>query len=263
MSKWYKRKGIVLGLVVGLFSLFLLAGCASNRGNQGDKGTVTVSAAASMQGALNEIKDKYIAEKGLPADAIRINYAGSGTLREQIEQGVPSSIFISADERNMQKLVDKKLVSDVKPLVQNELVLIVPKGKTAYTLQNIKEAKRIAVGTPETVPAGQYTKEALTKLGLWSTVASHIVYGKDVKAVANYVAQGVVEAGFVYKTDALAIKDKVSITETVPANTHQAVVYPIALVTKQSDAASEEFYTYLFTPEAQAIFAKYGFTVVK
>ena len=117
-----------------------------------------------------------------------LTFAGSGTLRQQIEQGAPASLFISADEKNMKMLQEKDLVSDVKPFATNELVLVVPKGQPKVELDQIATVKRIVLGNPETVPAGNYGKQVLTKLGVWEQVEPNVVYAKDVKAVTASVS---------------------------------------------------------------------------
>lgn len=253
-------------LGVALSTLLLVtAGCGqSDDTKKADvsKETITVSAAASMQVAMNELKDDYVKAHHLDASQIAINYGGSGTLRQQIEQGAPTSIFISANESNMKLLQDKNLVEKVKPLTANSLVLIVPKGKQAYKISDLGNVNRLAIGTVETVPAGKYAEESLKKLGLWEQVQPKLVYAKDVKAVTAYIAEATADAGFVYKTDAMASKDRVVITDTAPADSHKPIIYPIALVTKNENQLAKDFYAYLTSAEAQQILQKYGFTSV-
>ena len=219
-------------LGVALSALLLVtAGCGqSDDTKKADvsKETITVSAAASMQAAMNELKDDYVKAHHLDASQIAINYGGSGTLRQQIEQGAPTSIFISANESNMKLLQDKNLVEKVKPLTANSLVLIVPKGKQAYKISDLGNVNRLAIGTVETVPAGKYAEESLKKLGLWEQVQPKLVYAKDVKAVTAYIAEATADAGVVYKTDAMASKDRVVIPDTAPADRHKPLIYPIA-----------------------------------
>lgn len=260
----FKHKA--LALLLGA-AVMVAAGCGQSAekkeaGTVDKSQTITVSAAASMQAAMNELKDNYVKAHHLDASQIAINYGGSGTLRQQIEQGAPASIFVSADEKNMKMLQDKQLVSQVKPLTANSLVLIVPKGKPAIKIDQLANVNRIAIGTVETVPAGRYAQQTLTKLGMWDLLQSKIVYAKDVKAVAAYTAEGSVDAGFVYKTDALDLKDKVVIADTAPADAHSPIIYPIAMVTKNENQLTKDFYAYLTSSEAQQILQKYGFTSV-
>ena len=151
-----KRNWLMGLLMVGMLAL---AGCGGEQGATTSTApstneTITVSAAASMQGALEELKADYVKKHNLKPEQINVVYAGSGTLRQQIEEGAPSSIFISANKKNMDQLNEKGLMDNIRPFVANTLVMIVPKGKEAVTLDNVANAKRVAIGTVETVPAG-------------------------------------------------------------------------------------------------------------
>ena len=224
---------------------------------------ITVQAAASLKGALTELADAYKKSHNLADDQIAINFAGSGTLRQQIEQGAPASLFISADEKNMKMLQEKDLVTDVKPFVTNELVLVVPKGQPKVELNQIATVKRIVLGNPETVPAGNYGKQVLTKLGVWEQVEPNVVYAKDVKAVTASISQGAGDAGFIYKTDAIAAGDAVEISAVTPADSHDPVIYPIGIIKKYDNALAKDFYQYVMSPEGQKVLEKYGFSTSK
>ena len=257
---------IMTAAVLGA-AMLAVAGCGSNAqtgsGTTIDKSQkITVSAAASLQAAMTELKTNFIKSRNLDESQIAINFGGSGTLRQQIESGAPASIFVSADEKNMKMLQDKNLVDHVKPFTANSLVLIMQKDKTPVKIDQLGTVNRLAIGTVGTVPAGKYAKESLTYLKLWDQVESHIVYAKDVKAVAAYVAEGSADAGFVYKTDALDLKDKVQIVDTAPASSHTPIQYPIGIVTKYDSPLAKEFYDYLTSPEAQTVLEKYGFAPV-
>ncbi|WP_295195967.1 molybdate ABC transporter substrate-binding protein [Veillonella sp.] len=262
----FKSMYKVLTIAVLGAALLVAAGCGSSTqtgGNTIDKSQkITVSAAASLQAAMTELKTNFIKEHNMDESQIAINFGGSGTLRQQIESGAPASIFVSADEKNMKMLQDKQLVDNVKPLTANSLVLIMQKDKTPVKIDQLGSVNRLAIGTVETVPAGKYAKETLTALNLWNQVEPNIVYAKDVKAVAAYVAEGSAEAGFVYKTDALDLKEKVQITDTAPANSHTPILYPIGIVTKYDSPLAQEFYKYLTSEEAQKVLEKYGFAPV-
>lgn len=224
--------------------------------------TIIIQAAASLKGALTEVSDNYKKQHNLKDDQISINFAGSGTLRQQIEQGAPASLFISANEKNMTLLEEKGLMADVKPLIMNELVLIVPNGRTPISFDQLPTVNRVILGNPETVPAGNYGKQVLTNLGLWEQVEPHIVYAKDVKAVTASISQGAGDAGVVYKTDAIAADGAVTVAALVPTNFHDPVIYPVGIIKKYDTQLAREFYAYIMSPEGQQIFEKYGFTGV-
>ena len=257
----------ILLVLMSVFMLALLVGCGSDTNKAADSAKpstsekITVQAAASLKGALTELAESYKKSHNLADDQIAINFAGSGTLRQQIEQGAPASLFISADEKNMKMLQDKDLVTDVKPFVTNELVLVVPKGQPKIELNQIASVKRIVLGNPETVPAGNYGKQVLTKLGVWEQVEPNVVYAKDVKAVTASISQG--DAGFIYKTDAIAAGDAVQISAVTLADSHDPVIYPIGIIKKYDNALAKDFYQYVMSPEGQKVLEKYGFSPSK
>ncbi|MGG1519693.1 molybdate ABC transporter substrate-binding protein [Paenibacillus oryzisoli] len=226
---------------------------------------LTISAAASLTDAMKEIAANY--EKQHANIKLNFNFGASGALQQQIEQGAPADLFFSAAAKNMKDLVDKGLIDTAqqKSLLLNELVLVVPAdGKVAATKVEDLTAdniKHVAVGEPQTVPAGTYAKEALTNAKLWDTLQNKIVQGKDVRQVLTYVESGNAEAGFVYKTDALTSK-QVKIAGTIDPKTYKAVEYPAGIVkaTKHGKETGD-FYTYLQSKEALDVFVKFGFTV--
>ncbi|MDF2937499.1 MAG: molybdenum transporter, periplasmic molybdate-binding protein [Paenibacillaceae bacterium] len=228
---------------------------------------LTISAAASLTESLNEIKTLYA--KKAPHVTLTFNFGASGTLQTQIENGAPADLFLSAGKKQMDALVSKQLIDSAtaKNLLLNDLVLVVP-ADSKLAIAKVEdlskdEVKKLAVGTPESVPAGSYAKETLTYYKLWDSLQPKVVLTKDVKQVLSYVETGNTEAGFVYKTDAASSKNVKIILTADPAS-HAAIEYPIGVVkaTKQP-AAAKEFYDYLQTKEALDVFVKYGFTLPK
>jgi len=259
----------LLFVLMSICMLVLVVGCGNDAGKTADSTKpstsekITIQAAASLKGALTELADAYKKEHHLADDQIVINFAGSGTLRQQIEQGAPASLFISADEKNMKMLQEKELVTDVKPFVTNELVLVVPKGQPKIELSQITSVKRIVLGNPDTVPAGNYGKQVLTKLGVWDQVEPNVVYAKDVKAVTASISQAAGDAGFIYKTDAIAAGEAVQIAAVTPADSHDPVIYPIGIIKKYDNALAKDFYKYVTSQEGQKVLEKYGFSTSK
>lgn len=222
-----------------------------------------VSAAASLTDCMNEIKGLY--EKENDGITITYNFAASGALQQQIEQGAPADVFFSAGKKQMQALSDAGLMDDstVKDIVENKVVLITPKGGTKLaSFEELANVKQIGVGEPETVPVGQYTAEVFENLKLTDTLKDKLVYAKDVREVLSWVETGNVDAGVVYETDA-KISDKVEISCTAPEDSHKKVIYPVGVVkeSKAADAA-KAFVEYLFGDEAKTVFEKYGFSPV-
>jgi molybdate transport system substrate-binding protein len=233
---------------------------------QAAKADLTVSAAISLKDALDEIKQAYVAAN--PGVSIAINYGASGTLQLQIEQGAPVDIFLSAAPKQIDALAAKGLLLDGsrRDILRNEVVLIAPKDSTAKisSFQDLTrpDVKKIALGEPVAVPAGQYAKQTLTTLGIYDAVNAKAVLAKDVRQVLTYVETGDVDAGIVYSTDALS-SSKVKVVATAPPNSHDPVIYPGAVIkASKNTQAAVAFLDYLRQPQASAVFQKYGFVLV-
>ncbi len=225
-------------------------------------GSITISAAISLKDALNEIAPMY--EKRVPGAKIALNYGGSGTLQHQIEQGAPADVFFSAAEKQIKTMDEEGLLlqGTQRDIVLNTLVLIVPHDSTS--VQKIgdlarSEVKSIALGEPNTVPAGLYAQQTLEHLGMLDALRKKIVYAKDVRAVLAFVETGNADAGFVYGTDARTTS-LVRVVETAPADSHDEIVYPAAVVkaTKNPELA-KAFLDFLAGEDARGVFEKYGF----
>jgi molybdate transport system substrate-binding protein len=257
-----------------LLLLLVVSGCSENvkntnsekkQGDQVKSVELTISAAASLQDALTDIKTTF--EKEHSNVKITYNFGASGALQQQISQGAPVDIFFSAAEDKFQKLeqgglIEKKNGTD---LLGNDLVLIVPKdsSKGIKSFEKLTKADKIALGSPESVPAGQYGKETLGNLNILSAVEGKVVYAKDVRQVLTYVETENVDAGIVYKTDALT-STKVKIAATAAENTHTPIIYPIGVIKNSSHPKEAAlFYEYLQNQKSMKIFKKYGFKGLK
>ncbi|ODG92963.1 MULTISPECIES: molybdate ABC transporter substrate-binding protein [Bacillaceae] len=262
----------IYSLIVSMMLLgLILSGCSSNE--QAKKSTaqkqevsqknveLTISAAASLQDALNDIKANF--EKANPNVKINFNFGASGALQQQISQGAPVDLFFSAAEDKFNNLVKDGLIEENqgKDVVGNELVLVVPKDtkKEINSFEELTKADKISIGTPDAVPAGQYGKETLENLNVWKAIEGKVVYGKDVRQVLSYVETNNVDAGIVYKTDALT-STKVKIVATAADNTHDPIIYPLGVIkdSKQPKEA-KKFFEYLQNDESMKILEKYGF----
>lgn len=255
-------------VIISLLSVTLL-GCGTKKepAAAADRTELTISAAASLTEALNEVKASY--ERQSKTIRLNFNFGASGALQQQIEQGAPADLFLSAASKNMKALIDKQLIDPArnKTWLLNELVVVVAAdGKS--DVRNIgdlqrEDVKHLALGEPQTVPAGTYAKEALSNAKLWDALRSKLVYGKDVRQVLTYVETGNAEAGFVYKTDAIG-SNKAKVAFSVDPNAYTPIEYPAGVVkaTKHGKEAAD-FYAYLQSKEALDVFVKYGFTVAK
>lgn len=222
---------------------------------------VHLSVAASLTDALKELVATY--EKQVEDVTLLPNFGAAGALAKQIEQGAPADIFISANPKWMDYLVAGKRISatTVRTLAGNSLVFVGRKDLIVATLADVVDLRRIAIGSPKSVPAGEYAEQALKAAGLYEQVRDKLVLATDVRQALVYADRGETDGAFVYKTDALLARNAV-ILLTVPRNLYAEVVYPIGLTVE--GAAKPEalaFYEFLKTEEARGILKKYGFVV--
>ena len=227
---------------------------------------ITVSGAASLTNAFTEVKGAF--EKAHPDIHVATNFAASNPLLQQMREGAPVDVFASADQDTMNKAEQEKLIDPAtrRNFVANSLVLIVPLSAQdngpVKNAADLSKAKRIAVGNPDSVPAGRYARASLQSLGQWDALQPQMVQGESVRQVFDYVSRGEADAGFVYATDAFIAKDKVAIVDTMSG--HEPILYPVAVTSSAKDkAAAQAFVDYLFAPEGRAILANYGFSEAK
>lgn len=225
--------------------------------------TLTLSVAASLTETMGEIETQY--QKTHGSVDFRNNFGGSGTLAKEIEQGAPVDVFLSAAAGPMDELEAQGLIEPGTRhvLLRNTLVLIAPSDSSLQGFEGLtgKAVRQIALGDPGSVPAGQYGMQTLTALKLYDQVKGKIVLAKDVRQVLTYVETGNADAGLVYATDAQG-DARVRVVVTAPEETHDAIVYPVAVVgAGRESGAAEQFVEYLMSPAAAAIFVKHGFTI--
>jgi len=257
MSRYWKTARVFV-IVLILFLIPLAGGSAS----AGEKITIRVSAAVSLKDALGAIKQVYTGK--VSGVDLQFNLASSGLLQKQIEEGAPVDLFISAGKKQMDDLAIKRLLvpQTRSDLLGGELVLIVTREKQSL-IKGFADLSRGAfsftIGQPETAPVGKYAKETLLSLKLWDKLANRIVFAKDARQALTYVDSGNVDAGLVYRSDTLALRGGVT-AAVAPKASHSPIVYPMAaIVPGKNLAATKRFMTFLKTPEAAGIFARYGF----
>ncbi|MEI2384889.1 molybdate ABC transporter substrate-binding protein [Breoghania sp. JC706] len=226
---------------------------------------LTVFAAASMKDALEGIGAAYTKENGTE---VVFSFASSSAIARQVEAGAPADVYISADVKWMDYLKKADAIdpATIRNVAANTLVVVAPKAD-AKPLELTKDALlerigegRLAIGTPESVPAGRYGKASLTKLGLWDAVEGKLAPMENVRVTLAAVARGEAPLGIVYGSDA-AIQPDVAVVATFPDDSHAPIVYPGAVTTVAKPGAIG-FLDYLSTPEARGIFAKVGFQPV-
>ena len=235
----------------------------------GDQQEILVAAAASLQYVMED-KIQPAFEKENPDIKLSFTFDSSGKLQTQIEEGADADVFFSAAMKQMNALEDEGLVDadSVVELLENKIALIVPKDSTLGItgFEDITKAEKIALGDPESVPVGQYSKEAFENLGMWDDVEAKTSFGTNVTEVLSWVAAGSADAGIVYLTDATTSDqfDQVKVIGYAPEGSVSKVIYPVGVVSASTKKdAAQKFVDYLGTDDALSFFAEYGFPANK
>ena len=250
--------------LAGFFTAFvLLCGSAFSPALAQDMSLI-VFAAASMKNALDDIDTAFAAKTGVKVVA---SYAASSALAKQIEQGAPADIFASADTDWMDYAIGKKTINEPTRvnLLGNSLVLIAPKDSgidkvaigPGFDLAKLAGDRKITTADVKAVPAGKYAKASLEKLGAWAAAAPKFAMTENVRAALALVARGEAVLGIVYSTDA-KVEPGVKIVGTFPADSHPAIIYPVAATTTAKTEATD-YLAFLRSSAAKTIFEKYGF----
>lgn len=264
------KKRLAVVMLAGALAAGFTAGNVQ-AASEDASGDLYVFIAASLSNAMEELQTDF--NKEYPDVNVIYNADSSGTLQTQIEEGARCDIFFSAADKQMNALVDEKLVEKdtVVDLLENKVVLIKPKGgETKVTgFENITDAANIALAG-EDVPVGQYAREIFTNMGIMDKVNEmEINEGKNVTEVLAAVKEGSNEVGVVYATDAASVADDVEIIAEAPADALKTpVYYPVGLTvdSEASDsekAAAEAFLEYLQTDDSMEVFEKYGFAPIE
>lgn len=280
MSKysWLKR-----GSVITMAAAFALgmAGCGASNSvgtkeentQTEEQETVLIAAAASLEAVLENVLIPQF-EEANPGVKVEGTYAGSGDLQSQIESGLEADVFLSAATSNMDALVEEGLVDgdSVTELLKNDVVLIVPEGVESKVtgFEDLAEADVVAIGNPDSVPAGKYAKEILTGLGIYDAVAEKASFGNNVTEVCTWVAEGSADAGIVYATDARTENlngddKKVAVLAVAQDSMMETpVIYPMGTVAASSKKDSAKLLEdFLQSEEAEKAFTEAGFTMAK
>ncbi|ANU22072.1 molybdate ABC transporter substrate-binding protein [Planococcus donghaensis] len=248
--------------LLGLISLTLfMSGCSDHSANPEE---VLVSAASSLTEVMKEMEQQF--QEVEPNIELTFNYGSSSKLRSQIEQGAPADLFLSASEQDMELLKSQQLINtdSIEPFAENQLVLASLEEFSATA--NFKEIvlnteKKIAIGEPDSVPLGAYSKKALENDNLWNSLSNRLIYAKDARQVVTYVESGNAELGIIYSSDAV-ISREINGTLEVPGQT-KPIIYPGAVIAdSENQPAATAFWEFVTSSEGQAILKEYGFMPV-
>lgn len=231
-------------------------------------GEITVFAASSLKAALDQIAADWEKSTGTK---VTISYESSAKLAKQIQEGAPADLFISASKQWMDTLADAKLIKPEsrKTLLGNTLILVAADKAAAkveivkgFDLAKLVGDSKLAMGLVESVPAGQYGKEALTNLGAWDAVEPKVAQADNVRAALKLVESGEAAYGIVYASDAIS-DDKVAVVGTFPEDSHKPILYPAAVTATSTAPAAQAFLDDLTSDAAGAVFTAQGFIVLK
>lgn len=238
------------------------AGCGGAQTGSADQQTLTVSAAVSLKDVFSDLGHKF--EKAHPGVKVNFNFGASGDLEQQVAAGAPVDVFAAASTKETTELLRQGKLDNstlIQPIT-NDVVLAAPANSMSASgsFNDLTRFAKLAIGNPDSVPAGRYARDVLVHFGEWDAVKPKLVYGESVRQVLDYVARGEVDAGIVYATDAAARSREVKVLLTAPADSHQPVAYPMAVVSGSPNAAlAKQFLAYLSSGEARKVFEKYGF----
>lgn len=244
---------------MGLISLALLMSGCSNTSANDEK--LLVSAASSLTDVLKEMELQF--HEIEPNIELTFNYGSSSKLRSQIEQGAPADLFLSASETDMELLESQQLIDEdsIKPFAENQLVLASLEEfpeTTDFQELVLNTEEKIAIGEPDSVPLGAYSKKALENENLWNSLSARLIYAKDARQVVTYVESGNAELGIIYSSDAV-ISREISGTLEVPGQT-DPIIYPGAVVADSANQpAATAFLEFVTSSKGQAILKEYGF----
>lgn len=253
----------IISIILIMCLSFSLTAC-SDTGGKPKEETILLAAAASLKNCMDDEIIPLFQEKN-PNVKVEATYDSSGKLQTQIEEGADVDVFMSAAMKQMNALNEGGLIKEnsIVELLENKIVLIVPKDVTneINSFEEILKADTIAIGDPESVPVGQYSKESFENLKLWEDVLGKSSLGTNVTEVLNWVAEGSADAGVVYSTDA-ASNENVKVVAEAPEGSVSKVIYPVGVVntTTKEDSATL-FVEFLQSQEVKSIFEKYGFSV--
>ena len=225
---------------------------------------VTLSVAISMKEVVEELGRRFMAAR--PGVTLRYNLGSSGELQKQIEAGAPIDLFISAAPRQMDELEKKGLVlAATRRVFARNVLTVVKPADSRIDLTKPSDlldprVTKIVIGSPKTVPVGQYAEESLRALGLWERLQAKLVFAENVRQALDYVARGEVDAGFVYTTDAATRAKQVKEAFRPAEDPYRPILYPVAVVAgAKHPAIAQAYVDLLLSRDGQAVLARFGF----
>jgi molybdate transport system substrate-binding protein len=255
-------------LVILMIGLFSLTSCSNQSEDElfqpsTEESELFISAATSLSDVMNDLVEAF--EASHPRIHITVNFSGSGTLSQQIQQGAPVDAFLSADQMQMDFLEDQDLIMPASrtDFTGNQIVII-GNENSGWEIDSLEDLTtldidNIAIGNPDSVPAGNYVREALITSNIWEELSDQFIFAKDVRQAMSYVESGNADIGFVYYTDALRSENTEILIE-IDSSLHEPITYPAAVMTNSVNSRDAEgFIQFLESDSAKDIFESHGF----
>jgi molybdate transport system substrate-binding protein len=241
----------------------ILAACMLGCSQGKERASILVSSASSLTDALTQVGQDF--QSANPDLTVQFNFASSGALQRQIEQGAPADIFISASPDEMEALIAKGLADRGSrfDLAGNTLVLIGPPASRATSWDDLGRAGRVTIANPATSPVGRYARSTLERRGLWQALRPKLVYAENARQTLAYVIRGDVDLAIVFETDLRLARGRAKlIAAAEEKRDHEPIRYPAALLARGNHHA-RRFLEYLRSPEATAVLKQHGFSDVR
>ncbi len=252
---------MLLHRIFAVAVLFFMAGCHEQTASND---TVCIFAAASTSQAVEEICDRFEDQTGLKT---RLSFASSATLANQILNGAPADLFLSANLEWGDKLIEFGKAKELRTIFGNRLVGVCPESDdnswVPKKLSDLADDRigKIAIADADSVPAGIYAKRAMVHVGIWEDVRDKLVYGANVRQSLAMVESGAVDIGLIYKTDT-AIATKVKMVFEVDSKASGPIHYAIARTNKgEHNSAANKIMEFMDSEIGASIFAKHGFVI--
>jgi molybdate transport system substrate-binding protein len=194
-----------------------------------------------------------------------LSFASSSAVARQVDEGAPADLVVTSDDRWIEWLAARDaLAGEPLPLVANQLVVVAPVGQdepaSLVALAADPDAGRLAMGDPDSVPAGEFARAALVSMGLWDALADRLAPGENVRASLALVERGEAALGVVYASDAAA-SQQVRVVEEIAPDTHPPIVYYVAMAAGSQHGEAQGFLDYLTSPEGRQKLVGQGFSL--
>ena len=247
-------------IIIFIASCVLLSACKSTRSVRESPVTLTVSAAADLTPAFEELGRLFENETGIK---VIFNFGSTGQLTQQIEQGAPVDLLAAANVSFIEELERKDLIiPDTKTLYAQGRITLWTRSDSPLKLESIEdlakpEVHRIAIANPEHAPYGEAARQALQSAGIWERMSSRMVFGENIRQTLQYAETGNVDAAIVALSLSINSNGRWVL---IPEKLHQPLNQALAVIrSTKHEAEARRFASFINSPQGRPIMRKYGF----